>query len=42
MSTPAVPVLSVAPKTAVFGATDRTGTAGVDITGAVVQTTFKF
>jgi len=26
----------------IFGATDRTGTSGVDITGAVVQTTFKF
>jgi len=25
-----------------IGATDRTGTSGVDITGAVVQTTFKF
>jgi len=32
--------ITVAP--AIFGATDRTGTAGVDITGAVVQTTFKF
>ena len=32
--------ITVAP--AIFGATDRTGTSGVDITGAVVQTTFKF
>ena len=27
---------------AIFGASDRTGTAGTDLTGAVVQTTFKF
>jgi len=33
---------SITVSPAVFGATDRTGTAGVDITGAVVQTTFKF
>ncbi len=33
---------SVTVTPAVFGATDRTGTSGVDITGAVVQTTFKF
>ena len=26
----------------VFGATDRTGTAGVDLTGAIIETTFKF
>ena len=26
----------------IFGATDRTGTAGTDLTGAVVKTTFKF
>ena len=32
--------ISVTP--AIFGASDRTGTEGVDITGAVVQTTFKF
>ena len=32
--------VTIAP--AIFGANDRTGTAGVDITGAVVQTTFKF
>ena len=33
---------SVTVSPAIFGATDRTGTSGVDITGAVVQTTFKF
>ena len=33
---------SVTISPAIFGATDRTGTSGVDITGAVVQTTFKF
>jgi len=33
---------SVSVTPAIFGATDRTGTSGVDITGAVVQTTFKF
>ena len=33
---------SVTVTPAIFGATDRTGTSGVDITGAVVQTTFKF
>jgi hypothetical protein len=33
---------SITVSPAVFGSTDRTGTAGVDITGAVVQTTFKF
>ena len=27
---------------AIFGGSDRTGTAGDDVTGAVVQTTFKF
>ena len=27
---------------AVFGASDRTGTSGDDVTGAVLQTTFKF
>ena len=26
----------------IFGATDRTGTAGVDLTGAIIETTFKF
>mgnify|MGYP003326952213 CR=1 FL=1 len=26
----------------IFGASDRTGTAGVDITGAILETTFKF
>jgi len=26
----------------VFGATDRNGTAGVDLTGAIIETTFKF
>ncbi len=33
---------SVTMTPAIFGASDRTGTAGVDLTGAVVQTTFKF
>ncbi len=33
---------SITVSPAIFGATDRTGTSGVDITGAVVQTTFKF
>ena len=33
---------SVTVTPAIIGATDRTGTSGVDITGAVVQTTFKF
>mgnify|MGYP003314731119 FL=1 len=33
---------SVTMTPAIFGATDRTGTAGTDLTGAVVQTTFKF
>ncbi len=33
---------SVTVSPAIFGATDRTGTSGVDVTGAVVQTTFKF
>ena len=33
---------SVTISPAIFGATDRTGSSGVDITGAVVQTTFKF
>ena len=32
--------ISVTP--AVFGSTDRNGTAGADITGAVLETTFKF
>ena len=27
---------------AIFGGSDRTGTAGDDVTGAVLQTTFKF
>ena len=33
---------SVTMTPAIFGASDRTGTAGTDLTGAVVQTTFKF
>ena len=33
---------SVTMTPAIFGASDRTGTAGKDLTGAVVQTTFKF
>ena len=33
---------SITVSPAIFGATDRTGTSGVDVTGAVVQTTFKF
>ena len=33
---------SISMTPAIFGASDRTGTAGVDLTGAVVQTTFKF
>ena len=33
---------SITVSPAVFGSTDRTGTSGVDVTGAVVQTTFKF
>ncbi len=33
---------SVTMTPAVFGASDRTGTSGDDVTGAVLQTTFKF
>ena len=33
---------SVSIKPAVFGGTDRNGTAGADIFGALVETTFKF
>ena len=33
---------SVTVTPAVFGGTDRTGTAGADIFGAVLETTFKF
>ena len=33
---------SVSVTPGVFGATDRTGTSGVDITGAILETTFKF
>ena len=33
---------SISMTPAIFGASDRTGTAGVDLTGVVVQTTFKF
>ena len=33
---------SVTISPAIFGGSDRTGTAGSDVTGAVVQTTFKF
>ena len=48
-SPPETPFLSVPPKIAgvtvtpaVFGGTDRNGTSGADIFGAVVETTFKF
>jgi len=33
---------SVTMTPAIFGASDRTGTAGTDLTGAVLETTFKF
>ena len=33
---------SVTVTPAIFGASDRTGTADVDITGAIIETTFKF
>ena len=33
---------SVTVSPGIFGATDRTGTAGVDLTGAIIETTFKF
>jgi len=33
---------SVTMTPAIFGASDRTGTAGADLTGGVLQTTFKF
>ncbi len=33
---------SVTVTPSIFGATDRNGTAGSDVTGALVQTTFKF
>ena len=33
---------SVTMTPALFGGTDRTGTAGDDVTGAVLETTFKF
>ena len=33
---------SVTVTPAVFGGTDRNGTAGADIVGAVLETTFKF
>ena len=33
---------SVTVSPGIFGATDRTGTSGVDLTGAIIETTFKF
>ena len=33
---------SVSVTPAVFGASDRNGSAGADLTGAVIETTFKF